>query len=128
MKNNFININKFFEKFLLRTMYLNLFFLGITLEMINSNYLYELLFVDFIVCLILVYYWFKKKWRISSLEFKFYFILIIIYGLIHSICFTFSEFTDLLNSKFYKILILLLLITLPTIIYLTFFTSKKFKL
>lgn len=128
MKNLFFILNKFSKKFLLRTMYLNLFFLSISLEFIENIGLFELLIVDILVCIIIIFYWYKKKWRTGSIEFKYYFFFLFFYGLIHSICFTFSELTFLLNSKFYSIMRVILLITPLIIIYLTFFSSKKFKL
>jgi hypothetical protein len=44
--------------------------------------------------------WFRTR---RFLEWKYYFSLMVIFGLIHSIAFTFFETLELLNSKFYLI-------------------------
>ena len=98
------------------------FLLGYYIPIIKNIGFLDLLLINFFGCILFVLNWFRTR---RFIEWKYYFFLLTIFGLIHSIGFTFFDTSDLLNSKFYFLIKLSTLGTFLITIIITILNSNK---
>ena len=76
------------------------YLLDYSIPIIKENKNFDLYLINILGAFLITLNWFRTR---RFLEWKYYFTLMVIFGLIHSIAFTFFEILELLNSKFYFI-------------------------